>query len=261
MQDVNRCQQLIEEYASAIREGSQAASADDACLIVTPFTRPDGGMVEIEVQALPDGQLRISDLGESIGYLYVNGLTLNSQTLAEVRRYIRQYDVQLAEYELLVQSESVAAAGEQFHALIQAVLRVTDMIQKRRPYQRVRFDDVVESFLVGNRAVNDYDFEVQGESSKHKVRFHVDSARKLLVQPLTATNEQIAFSWAERWAYRFDDIKRRDASWRPFVVLDDRGDKASVWTSRTLIPLRRDTTIVRWADPAALAEAVSGDNV
>ncbi len=261
MQNASRCQELIEKYASAIREGSESSGADDACLIVTPFTRPDGGLVEVEVQALPDGQLRIVDLGESIGYLYVNGLTVNSQTLAEVRRHIRQYGVQLADYELLVQIESQADAGERFHALIQAVLRVSDMILKRRPYQQVRFDDVVESFLVGNRAVYDHDFQVQGETSTHKVRFHVDSGRRMLVQPLTATTEQIAFSWGERWAYRFDDIRRRDDSWRPFAVLDDRGDRASVWTNRTLRPLRRDATIVRWVDPAILAEALSGDNV
>jgi len=37
---------------AAIRERSESSGTDDGCLIVTPFTRPDGGMVEVEVQAM-----------------------------------------------------------------------------------------------------------------------------------------------------------------------------------------------------------------
>jgi hypothetical protein len=257
MEDNNRCEQVIERYATAIRDGSRARAVGDACLILTPFSRPDGGAVELEVQTLGGGQLQISDLGESIGYLYVNGLTVNTDTLAEIRRHIRQYGVDLTDYELTARAKSPADAGERFQAVIQAALRVTDMIQKRRPYQQLRFEDVVESYLVGNRAVYDKDFQVAGETLTHKVKFHVDSGRRILLQPLSATNEQVAFSWAERWAYRFDDIRRRDPAWNPYAVLDDRDKKSEVWTSRTIRVLERDATVVHWVDPQLLTRALT----
>jgi hypothetical protein len=258
MPDISSCEALLAAYMDSLREGFNASDAEGECLVVTPFSRPDGGMVEVEIKALPDGQLQLSDLGESIGYLYVNGLTVNRATLDEVRRVIRQHGVHLDNaYELVVHATSEASAGERLNELIQAALRVTDMIQRRRPYQRIRFEDVVETYLVGQRAVYDSDFQVQGETSPHRIRFHVNSGRKLLIQPLSATNETIAFSWAERWAYRFDDIRRRDPAWKPFAVLDDRGDRAGVWTSRVVLPLRRDASIVMWADPSPLAEALA----
>lgn len=261
MQDLSRCDKLVEGYLSVLREGFQVASANDRCLIVTPFIRPDGGMIEIEAQILSDGHLRVSDLGESIAYLYVNGLTVTRTTLDEIRKLCGRRGVALDNYELTVEVENESLQGARLHSLMQVILVVTDMIQKRRPYQRLRFDEVVETFLVGHRAVYDSDFRVRGEDSEHRIRFHVDSSRRALIQPLSPNTETAAFSWAERWAYRFDDIKRLDPSWRPFAVLDDRGARASVWTSRCLVPLRRDATVIHWSDTAPLAETLASRSV
>ena len=258
MQNLDRCEELIQGYVSSLQEGFQSSGLDDGCLIVTPFVRPDGGMIEVEARVLPDGQLRISDLGESIAYLYVNGLTVTSPTIVDIRKLCQRHGVAVDNYELVVEVKDHAAQGQQFHSLMQAILIVTDMIQKRRPYQRLRFDDVVETFLVGNRAVYDSGFRVQGQDTEHTVRFHVDSSRRILIQPLSATNETIAFSWAERWAYRFEDITKHDPQWRQFAVLDDRGARTEVWTPRTLVPLRPRATVVLWSDNAPLAEAVGG---
>ena len=138
------------------------------------------------------------------------------------------------------------------------LLTVTDMVLKRRPYRQLRFDDLVETFLVGHRAVYDSGFQVRGRLQEHTVRFHVNSDRKALIQPLSPASEPAAFSWAERWAYRFGDIKELDSTWKPFAVLDDRGERSNVWTPRCLIPLRRDATVVFWSNTSPLAEAVVG---
>lgn len=257
MQEWSRCDRLVEGYLSALREDFQVQSANGRCLIVTPFVRPDGGLIEIEAQILSDGHLRLSDLGESIAYLYVNGLTVTRAALDEIRKLCRRRGVTLDNYELTIEIENESLQGERVHSLIQVILVVTDMIQKRRPYQRLRFDEVVETFLVGHRTVYDSDFRVQGEDSVHRIRFHVDSDRRALIQPLSPNTETAAFSWAERWAYRFDDIKRHDPSWRPFAVLDDRGARARVWTPRCLVPLRRDATVIHWSDNAPLAESLA----
>ena len=215
-------------------------------------------MIELEAQVLADGHLRISDSGDSIGYLHVNGLSLTRSAIDEVRRLCRKYNVMFDNYELTAEADEESLRGLQIHSVIQAALAVTDMIQKRRPHDLLRFEEMVETFLAGNRAVYDSDFHVEGQDLQHVVRFHVDSARKLLIQPLSPANETAAYSWAERWAYRFDDIRRRDSSWRPFAVLDDRGDRREVWSHRTLVPLRRDATVVFWSENGPLSEALAG---
>lgn len=255
------CEELLEgyvrRYLQQLQAGFRACGAEDKCVTVTPFRRPDGEMVEVELKLLPGGRIRLTDMGDSIGYLHINGLTLTRSVLQDTRKLCRRYGVSLERYELVTEVDTEAGAGERLHALIQSALAVTDLIQKRRPVNRLLFDDVVEVFLVGHRAVYDSNYRVEGEGLPHTVRFRVDSNRNILIQPLSALSETVAFSWAERWAYRFGDIRRRNASWKPYVVLDDRGDRAGVWTPRTLIPLRTDATVVPWRESSVLADALT----
>ena len=36
-----------------------------------------GGSIELELEDLPDGRVRLSDMGDTLGYLYVNGLNVS----------------------------------------------------------------------------------------------------------------------------------------------------------------------------------------
>lgn len=250
---------MVNGYVATLRRGFEASSVDSGrCLIVTPFRRPDGEMIELEAELLSGDHVRLSDVGDSIGYLHVNGLSVTRAVLDEIKRVSRRYGVSLEGTELLIDAASQDTHGDAMHALLQTALAVTDMIQKRRPHERLRFEDAVEAYLVGQRAVYDPDYIVQGEAQSHRVRFHVDSSRRMLIQPLSPASELAAFSWSERWAYRFDDIRRRDEAWRCFAVLDDRGNRSAVWSDRALTPLRTKSNVVYWSDSAPLANALSG---
>lgn len=214
-------------------------------------------MIEIEIRALSDGRIQLSDMGDSLGYLHVNGLTLTRNLLDEVRQLSRRYGVLFRQYELVADDGQSAPQGENLHLLIQAALAVTDLIQRRRPLERLPFDDIVEGFLVSTSAVYDRDVMVKGQISNHLVRFYVDGSRKMLIQPLSAASESAAHSRCQRWTYRFDDIARSDPALRPFVVLDDREQRAQIWSHSALMSLNRQASIVYWSDKAVLAKALS----
>ncbi len=237
MTDTSTCERLVRSYIETMGSEFSVNFADNTCFIVTPFERPDGELVEISAQVLPDGRFRLSDGGDTLGYLYVNGLILSRYLREDVRRICRRFDTVLTGAELLVEAHP-QETGSALHRLTQTILASTNLIEKRRPFERLDFAGEVESFIIVSGVTYDADFEVRGRDSTHRIRFHVNSNRGLLIQPISAASEPVAFSWSERWAYRFTDILLAGSRWRCVAVLDDRGDRAQVWSQRALVPLR-----------------------
>ena len=245
------CEELVSNYLERLSGDFETSESDNGCFVVTPFIRPDGESIELEVELLPNGHVRISDMGDTLGYLYVNGLTLSRTVLENTKHIAMRHGVSLQRNDLGVEVES-SAVGDALHGLIQAVLSVTDLIQRRRPMARVRFDDEVESFIIHSGVTYDGGYVVGGRSERHTVKFHVDSGRNLLIQPITASTESAAHTWAERWAYRFHDILREGTHWRAVAVLDDRSEQKVIWTPHAIAPISEYALV--WAEREQLTE-------
>ena len=133
---IDRCADLVNEYLGSLRSSFEVISDNDKCILITPFTRPDGDYVEIEAETLPDGSLRFSDMGESVAFLHVSGLKLSRTIIDDVRRVAKMNDVGVERYELEARSLP-GESGEAIHNLIQTALAVADFIQRRRPTPRL----------------------------------------------------------------------------------------------------------------------------
>lgn len=253
------CERVVEEYLSELGSGfgTYAHSERGGCVIVTPFVRPDGEAIEIALTQLSENRIVLSDMGDTLGYLFVNGLTLSRSLTDTVRRLTRRFNITLQHQELLIEPLESRQLGDSLHSLIQGVLQISDLIHKRRPANRLRFDDEVEKVIISKGAVYDSDYEVQGRREKYRVRFHINAGRHLLVQPLSAASESGAYQWAERWAWRFTEISRQDPSWRFITPLDDRGERRQFWTSRVLTPLTDSAEVILWSDNSRLADLLA----
>ena len=234
---LNRCEEVIDAYLAELQTDFDCSQSADGWFLTTPFVRPDGEGIEIELQVLPDGNISITDMGDTLGYLYVNGITLSRTLIASVRQMAKPYRVALHRNQLSLQVDQ-DSVGEGVHDLIQATLRITDLIQKRRPTSRVVFDVEVESLIINSGVTYDVEYEVPGSKENHSVKFHVDSGKNLLIHPISATTAGPARSWAERWAYRFADILAENPAWHPVVVLDDRGARSDAWSPYALTPVK-----------------------
>ncbi len=196
-------------------------------------------------------------MGDTIGYLWVNGLTLSRAKIEKARGISLPFGVTLENNILSIYAEP-ETVGEALHGLIQAALGVTDLIHTDRPasLNRVRFANAVESFIIRSGATYDADYEVRGQRRRHKFGFHVNTGRNLLVQPITASTEAVALKRAEQWESRFMDVTKANETWFPVAVLDDRG-KRSVWTPDAIAPIRQHAIV--WADKDRLAALLAGD--
>ncbi len=251
------CQEVIDNYLDRLRVDFECTPSGGGWFLSTPFVRPDGEGIEIELQALSNGLISLTDMGDTFGYLYVNGLALSQKVIADTRQMAKSHGVSLQRAQLVTQvaPESIGAGVQD---LIQTVLAVTDLIQKRRPTSNVRFDDEVESFIIHKGVQYDVGFQVAGSRETHIVKFHVNSGKNLLIQPVSAAGEGPARNWAERLYYRFADILGQNSRWRPIVVLDDRGTRSEVWSSHARTPILEYS--VMWSERTRLETILQVDN-
>lgn len=265
------CANVVSQYIQRLQADFEATKSDGGCFLLTPFRKPDGEGIELELESLPNGSIRISDMGDTISYLFVNGLTIGKPVMDRIKYISALHGVSL-EHSIMKVEIRPEAAGDALHELIQAVLATTDLIQTRRSTtpRRIRLDTQVESLIKFSGATYETDYEVPGEHEQHKFRFHLNSGRNLLLQPLTAPNASDAHSLAERWAYRFMDVIRSDDRWRPIAVLDDRGSQVNadimresntqlIWTPRAIAPIQEHA--IPWSDRRKLSELLTQDAI
>lgn len=250
----NVCTRLASAYLQQLSHEFETSESGSGCYVLTPFSRPDGETIELQLVAPKDNQVVVNDMGDSLGYLYVNGLTLSNAVLDRARRISMRFGVTFDRNVLAVHVEE-QSIGDAVHRLIQATLEVTSLIQKRRPTARVYFDDEVESLIIYSGVPYDIGFQVHGQRQRHTVKFHVNSNRNLLVHPVSAAQETVAYSWAERLAYRFGDIKARSDRWRIAAVLDDRGQRAEAWTTAAKTPIEEHAVL--WSEKDKLTDLIS----
>ena len=253
MSSANVCAEIVSQYLARLSTDFEVSPSDSGCYVATPFTRPDGEVIEFEIINLPGGRARLADMGDTLGYLYVNGLTLTRGVLDRARDIARGYGVSFERNALLVElAGDSPAAGEELHRLLQATLAVTHLVQGRRAGGRVVFDDEVESFIIQAGVTYDSDYRVRGLREVHTFKFYVNSGANLLIQPLSAASTSAAHSLAERWAYRLIDTVQQNDHLRPVVVLDDRKARSGVWTTGARAPIG-DFAIL-WEDKEQLGE-------
>ena len=120
--------EIVSKYLERLSNDFVVTPSGKGCFISTPFIRPDGEGIELELESLPNGRVRLSDMGSTLGYLFVNGLTMNEATLEQAKSMSGTYGVSLNKSVLEIDGEP-PAVDEALHNLIQAALAVTALSQ------------------------------------------------------------------------------------------------------------------------------------
>lgn len=268
MTSASTYENAAEQYLKWLSSEIETYPLDDGYYVSLPFSRPDGEGIGLDINSLPGGDIRITDMGDTLGYLFVNGLDLDDKMMDRAKFISKCYGVSLEDGPLAIEvaPESI---GEAFHCIVQATIAVTDLIQMRRATKpRIApFDYMVESLIKHSAADYAAAYQVSGKRETHTFGFHVNSGRSLLIQPITAANEDAAHAMAERWAYRFYDVIQSNEIWRPYAVLDDRAEHLNaqdvllsrervIWTPRAVAPISEYA--ITWAERDKLTALLDG---
>ncbi|HZT07203.1 MAG TPA: DUF1828 domain-containing protein [Chloroflexota bacterium] len=259
---MSACTNAVDEFISRLRGSFRSEQFGEYCVIICPFSRPDGEAIEITVAQDPDGRLRISDAGESIDYLFANGLEIfkNPNHLRQVHRIARRFAVGFEDGELVA---IVAAnqAGEALEHVISAAHEASCLVFRRAERAVTNFSDEVEKLLIAGSLQYDRGYSIAGATKDHQVAFHLNSRGNRLVDPVSASSKSSAQAKAERLVFKWGDIKRVHPEAQGIAVLDDRGERASaVWEGIPAHVLQNYAdAVIAWSERQRLLDFLTHD--
>lgn len=120
------CEGLVRDYIDQLSDSVELRAFGNGCVINTPFLMPDVDLLEVEARFLPNGVVHLTDSGDTISYLWLNGLSLSRSILGDAGRIARRYGVSLARYELVVDQNG---SENPLHSLVQAILGISASIE------------------------------------------------------------------------------------------------------------------------------------
>lgn len=256
------CYSTIEQFIQHLQAGFDARQIESRCVIATPYLYPDFASIEYSVEQVGDGYL-LTDNGETLNMLFLNGLTIegNKELYRQVEQIAKDHGVELNRSEISVIANR-DNLGEASHNLLNTIQAIGYFLYKRRTVAYTAFEDEVEKVLISNEVKYDSNFLIQGEANTHKIKFHINSSRNVLIEPLSAVTYSSARSKAIRIAYKWLDIRQVNKVLRFVTVIDDRENKwQDVWSdeeARNTIFTHSDE-VIRWTiEQPKLIELVTG---
>lgn len=243
------CDTTIEQFIQHLQAGFTAYQTKERCIIVTPFLYPDFASIEYSIEPVGDGYL-LTDNSETLNMLFANGLTVesNRDLQKQVEQIVKNHGAELngSEISLIAKENNL---GEASHKLLNALQAIGHILYKRRTVSFNAFEDEVEKVLITNEVKYDYNYFIQGHANTHKVKFHINSNRNVLIEPLSAATYSSARSKAIKVAYKWLDIQQVNKVLRFVTVIDDRDKKwENVWNdeeARKTI-FTHSSEVVRW---------------
>ena len=120
---------IASAYARHLAETIQPIPDPRGHFLVTPYIRPDGEAIELELECLADGRTRLHDMGGSLAYLWTTGVISDTSPTAAVERIARRFNVALVDNALQVEADE-QTLGERTYALLEAV-RAVSWLERR----------------------------------------------------------------------------------------------------------------------------------
>jgi hypothetical protein len=206
--------QLIDEYARWLRDGITVAQVGNAYEVTTPFLDRHNDHIQIYVRQ-ENGHLVLTDDGYVLADLRQSGCSLESQRRQTLLKSILGgFGVAQSGDELT----TVAHNGDfpqRKHALIQAMLAVSDLFATAKSHVQSLFLEDVAAFLDSIQARYVPSVQFVGKSGfQHKYDFAIPksaTAPERLVRAINAPSKQAAelaiFAWTDTRAVRDDAAK------------------------------------------------------
>lgn len=224
------CETVLTELKEQVSSGFELVAADEGCIIVTPFVQPDLAHIEFVVRPSADGYY-LSDEGDTVGVLSVNGLSLTAETRHELTRIARIHHVEFdgAAFYVVASADTIGLASQNLASAIQAA---SYLVYKRSHRAPARFEDEIETYLVEHRVKYQLGYTLQGFTTQHHIPFYFNQHRNILLEPITATTTSSSRNKAKQVSFMWQDLRRAHVMARYAVVIDDTRNKwEQIWSA------------------------------
>lgn len=146
------CLEAIEGYLATLQKGFSCVPMENKLRIITPYLYPDNDLIEIFVEELPSGQIRATDLTETLRHLHVRGFDVfeSSKRRFMVETIASRTGVELVQGQLAKIGE-LSQLGDVIFDVIVAARGISDLIYTSKTYEPATFSEEVEEFLRSNQ--------------------------------------------------------------------------------------------------------------
>lgn len=181
------CQQAIEGYVTNLKEGFSCLSTEDRLRIITPYLYPDNDLIEIFVEELPSGQIRVTDLAETLRHLHARGFDVFE---SPKRRFMMETIASRAGVDIfrgqLTKTGDISQVGDLLLDVIITARGVSDLIYTSKTFEPAAFLEEVEDFLRINELPVEPKVKLVGMSGRsYTVHFRVTIGLPRFLQALS----------------------------------------------------------------------------
>lgn len=249
------CQDIVSSFLRTLESGFKILDNNGSCSIVTPFLDPSGDHIEINAK-ITNNKLILSDSGETLDYLFINGLELTDTRKRFLSYIINNNNAFIKnDSEICVIVKQPSDIGYSLRQLIRTINSIKHLTYTSRPSGIRTFNEEVSSLFLKHQISFQSLYVIQGKTKEHKVDFFVPSINPLAIKTLSTEQPNYAKRIAAEVAFSFIDSKRNEVN-ALFVSLVD--DRTNVWTGETdeILSFYSDHYI-RWSQKEALLELVA----
>ncbi|GEO64646.1 DUF1828 domain-containing protein [Companilactobacillus nantensis] len=138
----------IDDYLKWMKTKYSITSFDNGDEIITPFTNILGNRIAIYVLPIDDNKIQLSDDGNTVNDLILLGIDIKSNVRFRILKdIIKSFNVQLTENNVLKIDGKKGDFPIMKQSLIQAILRIDDLLMTRKNnVKNLFFDDVMNYF-------------------------------------------------------------------------------------------------------------------
>src|ERR1700752_2106914 len=123
------CRELVEKYIGTLKEGFKCIANENRLRVVTPYVYPDNDLIEVFIEDLPNGRVRVTDLGETFRHLHSQGFDIAA---SPKRKFLAETIASRVEVELnrgrLSKTGPAGRVGDMMLDLLVASKGIADLI-------------------------------------------------------------------------------------------------------------------------------------
>ncbi|XVH30674.1 DUF1828 domain-containing protein [Haloferacaceae archaeon DSL9] len=218
---------ILPAVTQAVSENSIVSLDDGECKVILPFERADRDRITLWISATEDGY-RITDHGETYGFLFLSDISLNSERRSDRLDSIKhQFNLDTVRKTISLKAPA-DNLGKGILNAVHAVQGVSFLSYTRRQYSQVDFKTDVSGYLKLNGYRVNRNVKVPGISESIRVDFSIlQQPQPTYLEALHAESESALITSARRVGYKLGEIGQADSNALRIAVVDDVSGEVS----------------------------------
>jgi hypothetical protein len=251
---MTECKEMVSMVADAVSENAIVSIDEAECKVTLPFERADRDLITLWVSSHED-EYRITDHGETYGYLYLSDVSLDSERRSDRLESIKhQYNLDTVRKTISLKSGN-HNLGERLLDAVHAVQAVSFLSYTRRQYTQVDFETDVSSFLKLEGYRINRNVRVGGVSEDIRIDFSIlQQPQPTYLEALHAGNEGTSTTSARTIGYKWNEIGEANPDALRISVVDDVSGEISERCSNILTNWSDE--YIPWSQKDRLNEAL-----